>query len=146
MRDADIFAAMHRPFTQSWTDAFVAAINADAAYRAAGASWTWPLALVLKAAPEHGYPDDVAVELQLDRGTCTGARVVTGEQSACDFVLRGDYDTWKSVVTGGADPVVAVTMGKLKLVKGSLTTLMLQTKAAKALVACAQAVPTDFPA
>jgi putative sterol carrier protein len=137
---------MHRPFTQPWTDAFVAAINTDAAYKTAGAGWTWPLALVLKAAPEHGYPEDVAVELDLNRGTCDGARLVTGAHSECDFVLRGDYDVWKSVVSGELDAVVAVTMGKLKLVKGALTTLMLNTKAAKALVACAKSVPTDFPA
>ncbi len=137
---------MHRPFTQAWTDAFVHAINADATYKTAGAGWTWPLALVLAAAPAHGYPEDVAVELELSGGACHAARLVAGQHSSCDYVLRGDYDTWKSVVTGQTDPVVAVTLGKLKLVKGSLTTLMLQTKAAKALVACAQAVPTEFPA
>jgi putative sterol carrier protein len=72
-------------------------------------------------------------------------RLLTGTHSECDFVLRGDYDVWKQVVAGALDAVVAVSMGKLKLVKGSLTTLMMQTKAAKALVQCARSVPTLFP-
>ncbi len=137
---------MHRPFTPEWASAFRDAINADAEYKAAGAGWTWPLALSLSAAPAHGFPQDVAVELDLARGTCGDVRVKVGEKATTDFVLRGDYDAWRAVVRGELDPVVAVTMGKLKLVQGSLTTLMLQTKAAKALVACAQRVPTDFGA
>lgn len=135
---------MHKPFSPAWADAFRDAINASAEYRAAAAGWTWPLALSLAATPERGFPEDIAVELDLDRGTCTGVRLKTGEKATTDFVLRGDYDAWASVVAGNVDPVVAVTMGKLKLVQGSLTTLMLNTKAAKALVACAQQVPTDF--
>lgn len=135
---------MHRPFTPEWASAFRDAINANADYRAAAASWTWPLALSLSADATRGFPQDVAIELDLSRGTCGDVRVKVGEKATTDFVLRGDYDAWRSVVGGHLDPVVAVTMGKLKLVQGSLTTLMLQTKAAKALVACAQGVPTDF--
>lgn len=135
---------MHRPFTPEWAAAFRDAINADADYKTAGAGWTWPLALSLSADAARGYPQDVAVELELSRGSCGEVRVKVGDKATTDFVLRGDYDTWKAVVSGQLDPVVAVTMGKLRLVQGSLTTLMLQTKAAKALVACAKQVPTDF--
>lgn len=134
---------MRKPFTPEWADAFCSAINADATYRDAGAGWRWPLALSLAATPERGIPDDVAVELDLDAGTCRGARVVTGK-SSCEYVLRGDWATWEAVVTGALDPVAAVTLGRLRLVQGSLTTLMMQTRAAKALLACAQQVETDF--
>lgn len=137
---------MLRPFTPEWAAAFRDAINADAEYRTAGAGWTWPLALSLSADPARGFPHDVAIELDLAHGTCGEVRVKVGEKATTDYVLRGDYDAWRAVVGGQLDPVVAVTMGKLRLVQGSLTTLMLQTKAAKALVACAQKVPTDFGA
>ncbi|MDX2183529.1 MAG: SCP2 sterol-binding domain-containing protein [Gemmatimonadaceae bacterium] len=135
---------MHKPFTQGWADAFQQAINGNEAYRAAGSGWTWPLALSLSADPARGYPQDVAIELDLANGHCSAVRVKVGEKATTDFVLRGDYAAWEQVVRGTLDPVVAVTMGKLKLVQGSLTTLMMQTKAAKALVACAQLVETDF--
>jgi putative sterol carrier protein len=135
---------VHKPFTQGWADAFQQAINSNEAYRAAGSGWTWPLALSLSADPARGYPQDVAIELDLANGHCSAVRLKLGEKATTDFVLRGDFGAWEQVVRGTLDPVVAVTMGKLKLVQGSLTTLMMQTKAAKALVACAQLVETDF--
>ena len=55
---------MHRPFSQPWADAFRDAINADADYRAAAGSWTWPVALLLDPAdPALGYPEPVAVQV-----------------------------------------------------------------------------------
>lgn len=136
---------MHEPWTQEWADAFRAAIDADPAYQRAAASWTWPVALVVQARPDLGIPEERAVEVDLDRGRCHAARVVAGDAVTADIALRGDYDTWKRIVRGELDPVTAVTMGKLKLVRGSLTTLMLHTGAARALVACAASVPTRFP-
>jgi putative sterol carrier protein len=134
----------HRPFTPDWADAFRAAIEHDAAYRDAAQKWTWPVALVLQPTPEHGYPEPVAVELQLDRGRCSGASIVTRDAVTAPFVLTAPYETWKSVVRGELDPIAGVTRGKIS-VQGSLATLMLQAKAATALVACARSVPTEFP-
>jgi hypothetical protein len=42
------------------------------------------------------------------------------------------------------DPIVGVTRG-LVSVRGSITALMLNTRAATALLACAKSVPTFFP-
>lgn len=133
-----------RPFTTAWAEAFRAAVAGDAAYRAAATRWTWPVALVLDAAPELGYPDAVAVELELDRGDCHRAQILAPEATTAPFVLSAPYATWKAVVQGALDPLVGVTTGKIR-VKGSLATLMLNARAASALCACAQAVPTTFP-
>ncbi len=134
----------HLPFSPEWADAFRAAIEADAAYRAAAAKWVWPVAFVLDAAPQHGYPDAVAVELALDHGRCHGAVIRRPGDVSAPIVLRGPYATWKSIVRGELDPLAAVTRGKLH-VEGSIFTLMLHAKAATALVACARTVPTRFP-
>lgn len=136
---------MYQPWTQEWADAFRAAINADPSYQRAAGSWTWPVALVVQARPDVGIPEERAVEVDLDRGRCDAARVVAGPDVTADIALRGDYDTWKRIVRGELDPVSAVTTGKLRLVRGSLTTLLLYTGAARALVACAASVPTRFP-
>lgn len=133
-----------RPFTAEWAAAFRDAINADPAYAAAGKGWTWPIALSLVADPARGYPEDVAIELALSGGHCAGATLTTGGRATSEFVLRGDYESWQSVVRGDVDPIVAVATGKVRLVQGSLTTLMLNTAGAKALLACAQRVPTAF--
>lgn len=137
---------MHAPFTQPWADAFHAVINADAAYRKAASGWKWPVALVLDPArPDIGYPDSVAVEVALDRGVSHGARVVPGATARADVSLAADYDTWKEVIRGTVDPVLGVATGRIRLVNGSLLTLMMHTGAAKALVHCAAQVPTRFP-
>ena len=60
------------------------------------------------------------------------------------FVLRADYATWKAVVTGGLDPIGAVMAGRIRLT-GPLTTLLMHTAAATALVGAARQVPTRFP-
>lgn len=132
------------PFTQPWADALREAINGDAAYRAAAANWTWPVALVLDAAPDLGYADDCAVEFGLDRGTCTSAQAMAPSAVTAPFVLRAPYATWKRIVRGVTDPVMAIALKQVTL-QGSLSTLMMQAGAAKALVACARTVPTHFP-
>lgn len=134
----------HLPFTPEWAAAFLHAIEHDAAYAQAAAKWIWPIALVLEATPEHGHPEAVAVELALDRGRCHGAEIRAPETVTAPFVLTAPWDTWKSVVRGDMDPLAAVVRGQIK-VQGPLATLMLQAKAAVALLECARAVPTRFP-
>lgn len=134
----------HRPFTVLWADALRAAIEDDADYRSAAAKWTWPVAMVLEPAAEFGYPEAVAIELALDRGRCAHAEVRDPSTVTAPFVLRATYATWKSIVRGELDVMSAVVHRKVT-VRGSLTTLMMHTRAAIALVACAQRVPTEFP-
>ncbi len=134
----------HRPFTAAWADAFRSVIESDDAYRNAAAKWTWPVALVLSPAPEFGFPDAVAVELQLDRGRCHAAQVVAADAVTAPLALTAPYPVWKSIVRGELDPIAGVTRGKIA-VRGSLATLMMHARAATALVACAKAVPTEFP-
>lgn len=133
-----------RPFSAEWADAFRAAIESDTTYLTAAAKWTWPVALVLQPAPEFGYPDAVAVELTLDRGRCHEATIRPRDGVTAPFVLTAPYAVWKQVVQGALDPLVGVTRGKIA-VQGSLATLMMNSKAATALVACARNVPTAFP-
>lgn len=134
----------HRPFTAEWATAFREAVEADTTYRATAAKWTWPVALVLDAAPALGYPEAVAVELTLDAGRCHGAEIRPVEAITAPFVLRAPYATWKQVVKGELDPIAGVTRGRIG-VKGALGTLMLHAKSASALCQCARAVPTLFP-
>lgn len=135
---------MFRPFTPEWASAFRDAVEADAHYREVAARWTWPVALVMDAAPELGYAEAVAIELTLDRGRCHGAAILHPDALTAPFVLRAPYAIWKQVMLGALDPLAGVTRGRIG-VKGSLTTLMLHARSAAALCKCAQAVPTRFP-
>jgi len=133
-----------RPFTQAWADALREVVNGDAAYRAAAAHWTWPLAMVLEPAPALGYAESVAAELVLDHGICRTATVLAPDAVTAPFVLRAPYEVWKQVVRGELDAVSAVMTGRIQL-RGAAMTLMMHARAAQALLACATRVPTAFP-
>ena len=134
----------HLPFTQPWADALRVVINHDADYRAAAKGWKWPLALVLDRVESLGYPDDVAVRLDLEAGDCREAHVLPAAEAEAPFVLRGPYGVWKRIVRGELDPMAAVVKQELTLA-GNLHTMLMHAKSAKALVACAQRVPTIYP-
>ncbi len=135
---------MFAPFTQPWADAFRVALNDSPAYREAARTWLWATALVCTADPALGIPEPVALELALNRGQCHGAVVKPAHETSAEFVFTAPLATWREVVEGRLDPVMGVTRGQIQL-RGPLTTLLLQMKAAAALVACAQQVPTRFP-
>ncbi|MBI1810276.1 MAG: Fis family transcriptional regulator [Gemmatimonadetes bacterium] len=135
---------MFLPFSPEWAEAFKAVIAGDIHYRTAAKGWTWPIALVLAAAPALGYPDDLAVELELSRGECTSARLVPAGTVTAPFVLRADYATWKEIVLGQLDPLVAVSRRRVEFT-GAMMTLLVHARAAQAMVACAQRIPTRFP-
>ncbi len=135
---------MFRPFTREWAEAFRDAINADSAYAAVAKGWIWPVAMVLEPEPQLGYNTAQGMQITIDRGTCTSAVMMAPHKVGATFVLRGSYDTWKSIMRGDLDAVAAVTRGELKLT-GPLTTLLLHAKAASAMIAAARSVPTAFP-
>ena len=132
------------PFSVEWADALRASIAGDPQYRTVARGWTWPIALVLAAAPALGYPDDLAVELELSHGNCASARLLPARDVTAPFVLRADYATWKEIVLGRLDPLVAVARRRVALT-GALMTLLVHARAAQAMVACAQKLPTRFP-
>ena len=134
----------HRPFTQPWADELRAVINDDADYRAAAKGWKWPLALVLDPTASLGYPEAVAVRLDLEGGDCRDARILPAGELDAPFILRGPYGVWKRIVRAELDPMAAVVMQELSL-EGNLHTMLVHAKSAKALVACAQRVPTIYP-
>ena len=130
-------------FTAAWADAFLGAVNADAAYHDAAKGWTNPVALVVS--PGVGIADGAAVQVDLQAGTCLSAASMGIDEVSAPFVLTADLATWKEIVGGGTDPIMAVARGKVKLTRGSLATLMMHSRGAKALVACAQKIDTLWP-
>ena len=133
------------PFTTPWAHAFCVEVNSDDAYRAAAAHWRMPVAMVLERIPELGYPDDIAVHLDLREGRCHGARIVRAAEVKAPLVLRGHYGVWKRIVLGELDPVAAVMKRELH-VSGPIMTLMLHVSWARALLACARRIEIHDPA
>ncbi len=128
-----------------WAAEFKRQLDASAGYRAAGKDWTHgPVALVVKADPQIGIADDVGLWLDLDRGVCRDAKVVSrAEADKAPFCILGEYSRWKSVIRKELDPIKAMMQKKLEL-KGQMTTIVKYVNASKELVEAATHVPTRF--
>lgn len=128
-----------------WVSACGAAIDGSTVYRSASANWTYgAVALVVRAAPALGLAEPVAVWLDLDRGRCHDARLVTvAEAAAAPFEIASDYGSWKAVLRRELAPVAGIMRGKLVL-RGSLAIVVRHISTAEALVDAATTVPTSF--
>jgi putative sterol carrier protein len=128
-----------------WVNAYGAAINASEGYRAASLQWTFgPVALVVNPAPDLGIADSVGIWLDLDRGTCRTAKVVTrADAEQAPFVISADYTHWKRVIRRELGPIAGIMQRKLTL-QGSLATVVRFVKSAEQLVEAATTVPTRF--
>ncbi len=128
-----------------WVSAYGVAINASEGYRAASLEWTHgAVALVVNRQPEIGIADPVGIWLDLDRGVCRAARVVSlSEADQAPFVISGEYTHWKRVIRKELGPIAGIMQRKLAL-KGSLPIVVRFVKSAEQLVEAATTVPTRF--
>ena len=128
-----------------WVGAYAMAINASAEYRAASTEWTHgAVALIVNAQPEIGIPEPVGIWLDLDRGVCREAKLVSPvEAGRAPFVLTSDYVRWKQVLRKELGPIAGIMQRKIAL-QGSLPIVVRFIKSAEALVDAATRVPTRF--
>lgn len=123
-------------FSDAWAQACQAEINNSAAYREAAA--TWEDGVVFAMDTPQG---ERGVFVDLWHGECRAARTLQpGDLDKAPYVIRGDHETWESVLHGSLEPLGALMTGKLKLEKGSLGALAFQIKSARELVAAASRV------
>ena len=136
---------MHDFPSAAWVAAYETAINASDDYRNASTEWTHgSVALVLPAQPAIGMPEDVGIWLDLDRGMCRAAKLVTRtEAQQAAFVLTAEYRYWKQIIKKELGPIAGIMQRKVALV-GSLPIVVRFIKSAEALVDAATRVPTRF--
>src|SRR5262249_4376665 len=128
-----------------WVSDYQKAINGSPVYKQAGASWTHgPIALVARADPGIGIPEDVGIWLDLHQGICRNARMVNrADAEKAPFCITGEYARWKQVIRKQLDPIQGMMQKKLEL-KGQMTIIVKYVAAAKALVEVATQVETKF--
>ena len=128
-----------------WAAEFKKEVQQSSAYKQAAATWTFgPVALLTKADPAIGLPEDIGMWLEIERGNCSDVRVVPrAEAEKAPFCITGEYARWKSVLKKELDPIKAMMQKKLEL-KGQMTTIVKYVNASKELVECATRVPTSF--
>ncbi|WP_038058367.1 SCP2 sterol-binding domain-containing protein [Thermus amyloliquefaciens] len=127
-------------FSPAWAEAYCQKLNESEAYKKAAATWEGSLALRVRPDPSLGFPEGVAVVLDLWHGACRGVRVVEGEAEA-DFVIEADLATWREVLEGRLEPLMGLMRGFLELKRGSIAALAPYAQAAQELVKVAREVP-----
>jgi putative sterol carrier protein len=133
-------------FTLEWAEAWRDQILANSAYQAAARTWRWPLVLVMRADPGLGLPDERSIYLDLYQGDCREARVATAaDLEQTPYLLSADPRTWRQVLERQLEPIPGLMRGKLKLVRGSLASLLPYVMAAKELVESATRIETSYP-
>lgn len=138
-------AVIHDFPSTAWVDAYGAAINASEAYRSASTDWTHgSVALVMPAQPTIGVPEDVGIWLDLDRGSCRAAKLVSRDEAQrAPFVLTAEYRHWKAIIKKELGPIAGIMQRKVAL-QGSLPIVVRFIRSAEALVDAATRVPTRF--
>lgn len=132
-------------FTPEWAAAWGRQINRSDAYRLAAQTWKWPVVLTMKEDPAHGVPER-SIFLDLFKGECRETRPAAPEDlEEAPFVLAADPATWKQVLDGELEPIPGIVRGRIRLLKGSLATLLPYVLAARELVCAATRVETCFP-
>jgi putative sterol carrier protein len=131
-------------FSDEWIRAFKEAVNGNSAYKTAAAEWTHGVvALICKAQPP-AFPGDAGIWLDLERGVCRDAKLVTAEEAMkAPFCITGEYARWKQVLKKELDPIKGMMQGKLKL-KGDLPTIVREVKSAQELVNSGGMIDTRF--
>jgi len=134
--------------TPAWADALRAEINASSEYRNAAAKWgdgfNGNVLLVFDA--DAAAPNAHALLVELEKGSCHGAAFVPGASHAgAGFGLRAPFSIWKDVLTRKTLAATAILTGKMK-VEGDRMTLLKHTAAHRALISCAAALDSEFPA
>lgn len=138
-------------FTEDWLRAWVGEIDRSDSYRQAAATWEGSLIFRLstsnsKSAESVLAGGMTAVFLDLWHGECREARFASSQdQEEADYMLEADLAMWKGLLAGKTQPLMALMTGKLKLVRGSLSSLMPYVQASQELVAAASRVHTVFP-
>jgi putative sterol carrier protein len=130
-----------------WVAAYKDAINANPEYKKAGRDWTYGVvAMVVKAEPTLGIPEDMAMSLDVHEGVCRGCTLRSAREAEADapFVVVASYAQWKEVIKKEVDPTKALMQGKLKLTKGHMPTMVKYVNASKQLVESTTRVPTKF--
>ena len=133
--------------SQEWVAAYKDAINSNADYAKAGKDWTHGVvAMVVKADPSLGIPDDLAMWLDVHEGKCRDCQLMSAKEAEekAPFVVVASYAQWKQVIKKEIDPTKALMQGKLKLTKGHMPTMVKHVNASKQLVESTTRVATKF--
>lgn len=132
-------------FSEDWAREWCQQLNGRVSYQHAAARWEGAVALVMTRDGSEASAQR-AVFLDLWHGQCRAARVASPDDlSTAAYVLSGTAVAWREVLSGRMAPLMAFMSGKIRLTKGSMSSLLPYAAAARELVATAIEMEISFP-
>lgn len=129
--------------SDEWVKRLMAKVNSSADYKEAAMTWEGDFFFIINAGP--GVPEDVYLYMDLWHGECREAfQASDPSERSPEFVIRAPVSAWRKVIEKRVDPIRALMTRQLKL-KGTMTKIMKQPKAAIELVNCCTFVETSWP-
>lgn len=133
------------PFpSDEWVKAIATELNKSTEYKQAAKNWEGDICFVITAGA--GVAKDTYLYMDLWHGDCRDAyQIQEGGPIKSEFKISGTLPTWRKVLEGKLDPIMALMGRQLKL-EGNMAKVMKAPKAAIELVNCGKRVATQWPA
>ncbi len=126
-------------FSGEWAAALERELAADRDYGRIAARWRGSLLFVQEADHRGG---ERSLFLDLVNGAPRTIRPAGAEdQRAATVAVAAPSEVWRHVLSGRLEPAGALVGGQLRLVRGSMFSLLPHLAAARALLVCAQRIP-----
>ena len=132
------------PFpSEAWIQALKDELNTSDKYADAAKNWEGDFYFIVE--PGGAYPQRSVMYMDLWHGKCREAFEVKDENVKNPaFRMSAPYPNWKKVIIKELDPIKGLITQRLKL-KGDMTMVMKNVKAAQELVNCCTKIQTQFP-
>jgi putative sterol carrier protein len=132
------------PFaTDAWIRRLGEECNKSEAYREAAKNWEGDLYFIVE--PEGRLQQAVYMYIDLYHGQCRQAFIPDDPANITpEFYISGPVSVWKAIAEKKLDPMKALFTRKISL-KGNMTKVMKNVKAANELVNCTTKFETEFP-
>jgi len=128
--------------SHEWIVGLCEEINKSQAYADSAKNWEGDFYFVVE--PGGPLKEQAVLYMDLYHGKCRGSHgIADPSEKNPAFVMTADYDVWVRVIKAQLDPIQGLMTRKLKL-KGNMTMIMKNVKAAQELVKCCALVPTEW--
>ena len=129
--------------SDEWVRALMGEINRSQAYEQAAKNWEGDFYFIVE--PEGGLEETIYLYMDLWHGKCREAFLADDPaQKAPEFLMSAKAGIWRKVIERQLDPIRGLLTRQIQL-KGNMSMIMKNVKAAQELVECCTRVPTEFP-
>jgi len=120
--------------SREWAEEYCRRLDSSERYRNSGRGWRYPILFKIGSSG----PGFI---LKLNNGRCLGVEWYDDATSVdAPVIIEADLDDWIDVINGRVNPLIAIMRRKLRVTKGSISTILRYSIAALEMVSVAQSI------